>query len=55
MRPRPASILISPDRDFEVSDVIDYLQAHYEGATREQMVTDVGKLIESFRQSGVLQ
>lgn len=43
------------DRDFEVSDVIDYLQAHYEGATREQMATDVDKLIESFRQSGVLQ
>ena len=43
------------NRDFEASDVVDYLQAHYEGATREQMAADVVQLIDSFRQSGVLQ
>ena len=43
------------NRDFEASDVVDYLQAHYEGATREQMTADVDQLIDSFRQSGVLQ
>lgn len=43
------------DRDFEAADLLDYLAENYEGATRDQMSKDVDELVESFRQSGLLQ
>lgn len=42
------------DKAFTLSEVVDFVEQHYEGASRQQIEADVEHLFESFRESGVL-
>lgn len=43
------------DRSFELGEVCDFLEEHYEGASRKQIESDVQALFDNFRESGIIE
>ncbi|MDO5075638.1 MAG: PqqD family protein [Bacteroidales bacterium] len=42
-------------REFELSDVFDFVEQNYEGASRAQIESDVTALFDNFRTSGIIE
>ncbi len=41
-------------RDFELSEIADFIEEHYDGASREQIEDDLHKLFEQLLADGVV-
>lgn len=42
------------EKEFELSDVVDFVEKNYEGADHAKIVEDITALFEKFRESGVV-